>query len=502
MVALAAIGDRNGLYQAFAALHDSGGVELGDLVLASGGIATATTDKQFADALAPLATEPVARYLLAGRAYRKTPGAARLAPESKDGMLGALWSLRSISAQLASDQPKQAVDDLLAMGDRAYTLRLLATTLLSQRWKLDGRDVARAWDSVATGEYKNIALRQAAQALYSRGEYDLAADRLMKLAAELDLGARPTGLDIGRYVFVGSRRGPAGWHLAYSTWRDRVLAGTSFAHVMAFAQTTSSHPGDVPRVLARAVELAGSDVDRKLAVVALAMRLGQPAVARSILEPLLKSSPTREVLQYAARQAVVEGRTAEALALDERAQDAGADEQVDLATVRGELAEIIKLARQLAIESTGAARDKAVATATAWAMRWRMIDPGNLEIDRQMGELLLAVGDTAGAWRQLSSTIERDPWSSTGYTTVADAFEREGRVTDALDMWQQAIVIDQTNPTPRLRKAQALIALGRTAEGDMLLAQIANGKWHDVWASTVYQAKSMLERGKQAKTVR
>ena len=64
-----------GCSQAYEALRNNGGVELGDLVLASGGIATATTDKQVADALAPLAKEPVARYLIAGRAYGKTPEA-------------------------------------------------------------------------------------------------------------------------------------------------------------------------------------------------------------------------------------------------------------------------------------------------------------------------------------------------------------------------------------------------------------------------------------------
>ena len=57
-------------------------------------------------------------------------------------------------------------------------------------------------------------------------------------------------------------------------------------------------------------------------------------------------------------------------------------------------------------------------------------------------------------------------------------------------------MIDQTNPTPRLRKAQALIALGRTAEGDALLQQIATHKWHDMWSSVVYQAKDLLARGK------
>ena len=56
--------------------------------------------------------------------------------------------------------------------------------------------------------------------------------------------------------------------------------------------------------------------------------------------------------------------------------------------------------------------------------------------------------------------------------------------------WQQAIVIDQTNPTPRLRKAQALIALGRDAEGDALLHEIAT-----TGSGTTCGAASSTRRG-------
>jgi tetratricopeptide (TPR) repeat protein len=93
--------------------------------------------------------------------------------------------------------------------------------------------------------------------------------------------------------------------------------------------------------------------------------------------------------------------------------------------------------------------------------------------------------------------IERDPMSGQGYQIVADAFEKQGKVAEALDYWQQAIVIDQTNPTPRLRKAQALIALGKSSEGDALLGDIANQHWHDMWSNVVWQAKELLARGKQ-----
>ncbi|HUJ63195.1 MAG TPA: hypothetical protein VLX92_32075, partial [Kofleriaceae bacterium] len=178
----------------------------------------------------------------------------------------------------------------------------------------------------------------------------------------------------------------------------------------------------------------------------------------------------------------------------EAAQDLAAAEPADLAVVRGELTQLIAVAQQVAVQASGAARQHAIERAQHWAAHWRAIDPGNSEIDRQLGELLLAVGDRAGAWRELSTTIERDPWSGDGYMTVADAFERQGRVEDALSFWQQAIVIDQTNPTPRLRKAQALIALGRRAEGDVLLHDITSAKWHDVWSQVVYQAQTLLEQ--------
>jgi tetratricopeptide (TPR) repeat protein len=133
----------------------------------------------------------------------------------------------------------------------------------------------------------------------------------------------------------------------------------------------------------------------------------------------------------------------------------------------------------------------------AWANRWRAIDPGNAGIDQAIGELLLAVGDRAEAWRQLSSVIERDPMSGDGYQTVAIAFEQQGRVAEALEHWQQAIVIDQTNPTPRMRKAQALIALGRTEEGDRLLAEIAGRRWHERYDWIVSQVRSLIERAKR-----
>ena len=521
MASFAAVNNRVGLFAAYEALRTSGGVELGDLTLASGGIATGSTDAQLAVALAPFGDasrlpacgvlgppcrngsqvvgDPrpaIARYLLAGRAYGKSPRPERLAPQASTGLVRAVWELRHVTALFAANQAKAAVDALTAMGDHALQLRLIAAAAVSSRWDVKPEDIVRAWDAVAVGPYKNVARAQAAIALANHNQIDAAVDRVANLVADLDLRALPPRLDQLVYRVQQSRRGPAGWQLIWTAWRDRVLAGTSYDHVMSLVPVAAQQPTDLPAILARASALAGADADKQVAVARLALSRGLGAWAQTVIDPLLKQHPTRDLYQLAATIAITQGRTGDALGDLEAAQRVAGDEAIGISTVRAELSQIIALARQLAVQSSGAAREAAVQRAMTWGARWRAIDAGNPDIDQQLGELQLAVGNQAEAWRQLSTVIERDPMAGTGYMTVAETFERQGKVAEALAFWQQAIVLDQTNPTPRLRKAQALIALGRSAEGDALLQEIVSRKWHDMWSNVPYQARDLLERGK------
>lgn len=501
MASFAAVNNRAGLFAAFEALRTNGGVEPGDLTLASGGIATAATDAQFAQALAAFADPrpALARYLIAGRAYGKSPRPERLAADTTSGLVGALWQLRHITALYQANQNKAAVEELVGMGSRALQLRIIAAAASTNRYDMKPEDIGRIWDSVAVGAYKNVARAQAAIAMANRNAIDAAVERVSNLIADLDLRALPPRLDQLVYRVQQSRRGPAGWQLIYTAWRDRVLAGSSYDHVMSLLPAAMQQRTDLPVILARAVELAGTDVDRKVSIARMAVAYGLAPFAQSVIEPLLKKQGTRELYQLAATFAIQQGRTADALGYLESAQAAAGNEAVDIGTVRAELTQIITVARDLAIQRSGADRAAIVAKAMSWGAKWRAIDAGNTEIDQQLGELQLAVGNTEEAWRQLSTVIERDPMAGAGYTAVAETFERRGKVVEALPFWQQAIVIDQTNPTPRLRKAQALIALGRTAEGDALLQDIVNHKWHDIWSNVPYQAKYLLERGKQGR---
>jgi len=497
LASLAATGDRAALLATYEALRAQGGVRRGDLVLASAGIASASTDAQRAAALAPFHEDDVVRrYLLAGRAYAKTLSPARLAPPTTAGMIGALWQLREITALLAHGKGTDGVDRLVALGDRAVLFRLVAASLVASHYRLAPADIGRAWDTVAVGSYRNVARAQAALGMMNRGAYDAGAARVAALVDELDLDAVPPRLERVLPMVQYSRRGAAGARLVWTRWRDRVLASSSFAHVMSLVPAAGARGAELARILGRAAELAGEDVERRTAVIDAALRYGAVPLAASLLEPLLAAHPRRDLHLLAAELAEQQGRAADVLAHLEAAQDAGADEAVEISTVRGELALLLDAARALAIASTGAERQAAIERALRWGTRWRAIDPGNPDVDRRLGHLLLAAGETTEAWRQLSTVIEREPMSGDGYQIVAEAFEQQGRVEDALAYWQQAIVLDQTNPTPRLRKAQALIALGRTADGDALLREVASRRWHDIWSGVVYQAKYLLERGK------
>jgi tetratricopeptide (TPR) repeat protein len=499
MVSLAAVNNRVALYSTYDALKANGGVELGDLALASGGIATGATDAQFATALASF-TAPgsaglsLARYLIAGRTYGKAPRPENMRPELTAGLVGALWQLREVTAYAANNKGGIAVDRLVAMGNRALQLRMIGASLVSQRTTLTPEQIVRAWDAVASGPYRNVARSQAALALMNRGHVDAAFDRVASLVTDLDLRALPPVLDQVTYRLASSRRGSAGWLMVWAQWRDKVLAGTSYEHVMALIPASAQQRGDMPAILARAAELAGSDLDKLSRVMRTALQFNHTAWAQTVIEPMIQNHPSRELHQLAAQIAMLQSRPVDALGHLEAAQRLAGDEAVGISTVRTELTTILRVAQQAVTLARGADRDALVARAAVWANKWRAIDEGNPDIDQMLGEIYLIAGNKDEAWRQLSTVIERDPMVGTGYITVAEAFERQGRVEDALPFWQQAVVIEQTNPTPRLRKAQALIALGRHEEGDALLREVANGKWHDIWSGVPYQAKYLLEQ--------
>ena len=501
LASLAATHDTAGAAAVLRELEAAGGLALGDLVLGAAALAQATSDDDLVRLLASAgdAGRRVGRYLSASRAYRKKPRPGVFAPVATVDdapLLATLAGHRETLAQLEAGKLDRALTSLRA-ARHGGVLRVIAAAQIGLRW--DARSRAEdAWDAVADGAWRNVARYEAARARYNRGDQAGAAARFVEVLTDYDPDALPVSIDwTAKSAITYGARGQVGWQLAWSAYRNTILDRGDFADVIDLLGSAAQiGEPDVDRVLGRAADLAGDDPDAIAEIVARALALGQVDRAAPLLERALGAEPTPDLLRLAAQVAERQGRVADAADLLDRALAAEGDGPVPLAQLRADLGRLLALRGRVALLATGAAREAALDAALDVSDRWREVDPDNAQIDRAIGELLLAGGRREEAWRQLSTAIERRPMEGDGWALVAEVMEREGRLEEALGYWQQAIVIDQTNPTWRLRKAQALFALGRDADGDALLDEIAGRTWHDRWAGVVYQVESMRAQRK------
>ena len=500
LAAAAAVQDVGAARAAFEALLDNGGVLLGDVVLAGVGLATGP-QPLFDRAVASFGTgatalPPAVRYLAASRVYRAKAAPDVLVPGSDAGVVGAVWRYRQVLALIAADKRLAAVTALEAMGDRAPELQLIAASMIGQQWSWPAALMGRAWDAVADGDLRNIARYEAARAFTNRGDYAAAADRFAALLADVDLTARPAPVDyLVQTAMYNSPRGQAGFEMAWRGYSTRVIADAGVDHViaLAYAATQVGRTADADAALGRVIELVGTDRAGLMEALGLAFALGQVERATALLPTLLAGDPDPEVLRIASQVATAQGRSGEAADYLEQAMQK-AEGPTPLASVRADYAQLIALRGRIAQLSIGQAKEDAVGALLGTVRRWREIDPANPQIDALAGQMLLQVGKTEEALRQLATAIEREPMEGTGWILVADTLERNGKYSEAVDTWRQAVVIDQTNPGPRLRLAQLYYAMGMSDEGDQVVRDARGRKWHDRFANDVWQLDSLARQ--------
>ena len=502
MASLAATQDPHGAVAALRELDKAGDIAAGDLVLASGALARSTTDKELIDLLeeAGDAGRLVGRYLSASRAYSKKPRAGVFSPVAGvDGaaLVATLAKHREVLAQVEAGKLEGALTTLRlsSKSGRASVLHVIAAMQIAAH-AYNQPKAAEAWDAVADGRWRNVARYEAARTHYNRGDYAGAATRMVELLASIDPDAIPITVDwTAKSAVTYSARGQVGWQLAWTAYRNAILDRGDFADVMTLlAGAMQIGEADVDRIIGRAAELADGDPDAIAEIVGRALALGQVDRAAPLLDTALAREATPELLRLAAQVAERQGRVADAADLLDKAITAEGDGPVALAALRMDMQHLLALRGRVALLATGTARETALDAAVDLSHRWRDLDPDNAAIDRQVGELLLAGGRRDEAWRQLSTAIERHPMEGDGWALVAEVMEKEGRLDESLSYWQQAVVIDQTNPTWRMRKAQALFALGRDDEGKALLKEIKDGTWHERWMNVTYQVQTMLQQ--------
>jgi tetratricopeptide (TPR) repeat protein len=484
-------------------LADLGPLSSAELALVGSAMAWVPGDK--VDAVLGKPTTPgaafdaMAAYLRASldRRLGKRADFATVAARSA-GVIALLADYRAALVAIETSDTRAALaafDTFASRHLRADTFRLIAAARLVQVHAYRSPDAVTVLDRVADGAWRNLARQEAARYLYNQPA--AAAERWVALLSDVDLTAAPPRVDWNaRNVVVSSARGEVGWQLAMTAWRQRVVAGGNFEHVMAFAQAALMTPasGDLDAALDRAALLA-PDADAVASVVAMAAQVGKFDKAKAALDGARARFPGNpRLLRLASVVAEQGGDVRVAADLFTQAMKADADTPTALSQLRADFTRAISLYGQVAKVSGPADRQVARDAAVAAARDWRAIDPDHAPRERALGELLIALGEDEEAWRYLSTPIDLAPREGASFQTAAEVLERQGKLDQALGLWWRAYAIDATNPTWLRRAAQLELALGQKDKAKATLQKIATGTWHQRWNGVTYWAQNALRQ--------
>jgi hypothetical protein len=494
----AARGNEGALAATLRSMHErTGALSRGDLVL--GSRAARQLDTATLRRLTGSATDPVAAFLVATRAFHENGSTAAIErvaaahPKTPAGMLARYRALL-VSVEREAGEPEQRAR-LTAFG-REYpepTLRLVAAIDMTQRWS-DAKAIGAVWDELARDPAIGWrADAAAAQVLRTRGAHEQAAPRYLRaFFGALDAGEHPSIDPNFRWVLT-SYTGEAGYRSFWARWRSRVLASKDPRALLSFLQALANggEEGDLSHALAAYEALEGDDADVRAALVTQLSNAGRTAEAWAVLGHA-RSGDARTYM-LAATVAEREVRLTDAARLTVRAMDALGAEPIGLGALRASYQHLFDLYRRVVL---GARSDEetrwAVAGTLDAAARWRRDDPDNAAIDKGCANILFDARRPADALRYLASITERHSADGASYADVAEVLERRGE--DADELWGRAFEVEPTNPTWLMRRAQNILAQGGpTSRVRPLLDQIERGKWQDRFINVQVQARRLLQ---------
>ncbi len=512
LASLAALGQTSALAPIVDQLRAHGPLSRGELVLAGAGVLQ-SNDKKL-DAALTSSGDPVAAYLVALRRARKTNQTGPLEQVAKASP-GTLVGLLASHARLLQDTSKGITPASLARLREFITdyhhadLAYVATQAIAGNyyWRSPGA-AAPAWEALAAAfpEWRPAALHAAGMAYQYTGNWVLAGERFEQgLAAAVDTGQLPI-IDWSVRSAIDRAGGQAGWRLQWSRWRDAVQKSGDADLLAAFlaAAQLLGDTNEIHRVIAGAT-LDHLDPDDGARLALTLVRAGLPADAQQVLQPLVTAHPEHpSLLALAAILAEQTGDLRSAADLSERAL-AGQTE-LPLARLRAayrgifDLRARIATTRDLAPDPTQKPGERdPLDRALDVAARWRAEDPDNAEIDERCATLLFSVGQPAEAVRHLESIVERHPADGSAHARVARMLEREGRFPEADQQWQQATIVEPTDPTALLGRAHNHLATGDTTTARTLVDQVVAGKWQDRFWQATQEAKLLQAQILQAK---
>ncbi len=497
LATLLALGRSSDLPAAIAQRLEYGPLSKGELVLASAGMRglKGSTWARMSTELRAQSADPVVAYIKAIRDRTF----AKVRREHAGTLPGLFASYRDLLTQIDRRASKSTVADLQRFIDTYDQPKLayILTWKINNRWSWQRAEVAAsAWQTLAQAypSWRSFALHAAGKARYSRGDMAAASEHFLAALEPDEDGSMsaPPQVDWTVLQAITSQHGQATWDLHWNRWRDYVERSGDPQHLQSFVNSALRLRDNdaLHRVLSR-VDLSRLDRDSGLMLVNNLLNAGLSTEARPLLRHL------RTIAADDADVLIATATLAEALGDLDQAATALEKAVASPAIVElGEVRQLYRRAFQLRAHLSQANLDskpdtKAIDAALAVASRWRIEDPDNALIDELTASLLYSHQLPKRAWRQLSSIAERHPNEGTAHARVATLLAHEGDLTAALRSLDTAILVEPTNPTWLLQRAQILIAADESARAKVDLKTLAAGDWQDRFSQVLYQAKTL-----------
>jgi hypothetical protein len=416
-----------------------------------------------------------------------------------DGLLAALTRLLQITER--SERSESSAALVKSISRNAGTARLVAASLMSQNYNAKIANIADAWDGIAEGSNRNIARLQAAL-VWNRNGRDAGgkgSERLAAYMTDIDVSAPIPAIGYQAFAMMtSSPRGLAGWQVASAAMRARIMTDgdvDSVLDLLNVASVGTSDSGEQSRILDRAWGLAGGHPATVVPVLVRAMQSNSGTWAMTKVESVIaKLQGNSSIHRLASTLYASQMQPQKARLALERALQAEDGAATTIGQVRNDFASLV---RWVADETNASSMSKTDAKLELERLgrRWRELDGGNAAVDNAVADAMFAIGDNAAAWRQLSTAIERQPLASAGWVLAAEAYQRHGDISSAVNYWHEAVILDQTNPRWRLRQAQAMLAGGQRDAGMALLKETLNRRWHQQYQWEIEDARYLLRAG-------
>ncbi len=499
LASYAALGDGRELNQGLSAIRQHNDrLNLGELVLASGGVSSVQKRKVLDEIARPLGKQPVVQYLDAvWRLHHDNKFEPFATLSSIGGLVGTLARFRSALRKTDLSDEREAFSSVEALRRDSFHPPFLfyLAYRLSERFRWEGKEaVFSMWDGLATVPTLKLAATAAAarECRYTYGRKCDAPKRYRAALEQAVSAGRYPVLNGGIRSSVSNAQGEIAFRVLWVWWRDQLLSSGKSAALVSLARSVRNlgYLEDYQDIGKGLSEASFDDpVFAERAVVEL-LALNWKGSVWPLLAPHVAGRRGAQVLELAS---FVEERNRRwQSAADLLAGSMALNGQpIGLDRLRGQYLRLFAL-RLAQADTEDLENAEGLDNALAVANQWRREDPDNPDIDRLCATVLYEQGMPKRAWRQLSSIIERHPAEGDAYQRVANELEAQDRFAQAEGIWKKAAEVEPTNPRWLLRRAQLLSALGRRNEAKPLFQRVADGKWQDRFRDAVRTAQQAL----------